>query len=259
MNKLFFYLFVSFIGFFAQIIDGTLGMGYGVSSSSFLIALGLYPAIVSASVHTAEVATSFVSGISHFKMGNIRRDIFLPLIIPGVIGAVLGAMGVVNLPSKIIKPLFSIVLLSMGFLILYKYIFKFKAKQAFRNYSYASWKVAGLGFFAAFIDALGGGGWGPICTPAFLVNDEEPRKAVGTVNAAEFFVTVAATITFIVLIGLEKFRWDLVLILMVFGVIAAPLAAFLCRKIPHRPLAIAIGILIVLLNLRTIILAFTPA
>ena len=236
-------------------IDGTLGMGYGVSSATFLIAVGLYPAIVSASVHAAEIVVSFTSGLSHLKLGNIRKDILLPLAIWGSVGAIIGAAGVVNLPAKIVKPIVCTVLFSMGIIILYRYLFRYTHKTRFRTYPYSSYKVGILGIFGGFIDALGGGGWGPICTPALIIKNEEPRIAVGTVNLAEFFVTLTTTIAFIILLGPERFRWDLVLILMVFGVIAAPIAAFLCKRLPHRILGIAIGILIILLNSKTIILS----
>lgn len=242
------------IGFLAQMVDGTLGMGYGVTSSTILISLGgIYPVIASASVHTSEVFTTLVSGVSHFKLGNVRKDILRPLVSFGVIGGIFGAYGLVKLPSQPVKLIVGLILLSMGGIIIYRFTFRYNKLNNSETRKYPINKLKVLGFFAAFIDALGGGGWGPICTSALVVTGTEPNKAVGSVNLAEFFITIATVSTFLILIGRENFRWDIVLALITGGVIAAPLAAFICKKLPKRPLGILVGIIVIILSLWMIL------
>ena len=242
------------VGFFAQFVDGTLGMGYGVTSATLLIYIGIYPAIASASVHAAEVVVSLASGVSHFRLGNVRKDIFWPMTLFGICGGVFGAFGLVSLPIRPVRLVVGLILLVMGAVIFYR--FKVKDHIGFkpdRRYSYG--KLSCLGFVGGFFDAMGGGGWGPICTPSLIATGTEPRKAIGSVNLAEFFVTVAQTLAFILLIGYKKFRWDLVFILMIAGVIAAPIAAMICNKLPHRTLGLAVGVMVVALSLRIILKA----
>ncbi|MFH1508442.1 MAG: sulfite exporter TauE/SafE family protein [Candidatus Omnitrophota bacterium] len=244
---------VAIFGFLAQIVDGTLGMGYGVTSTSLLIFFGLPPQIASASVHTAEIFTTFVSGIAHFKLGNIRKELVKPLVTFGIIGGILGACGLIKLPPRPIKLVVGIILFTMGLTILYR--FTSKAKFLLNKGNTNSPRRLGLlGFFAAFIDAMGGGGWGPICTSTLVFSETEPRYAIGTINFTEFFITVPIAVTFFILIGPEKFRWDLVLALLIGGVVAAPIAAFLCKHFPKRLLGFLIGILVMILSLRMIIL-----
>ncbi len=241
------------IGFLAQIIDGALGMGYGVTSSAILISLGVPPQIASASVHTSELATTFVSGAAHFKFGNIRKDLLLPLISFGIIGGILGACGLVKLPAKPVKLAVGLILLTMGGIIFYRFMFRHKKINNSGIKIYPVNRLRALGFFAAFIDALGGGGWGPICTPSLVVTGTEPNKAVGSVDLAEFFITIAITSTFLILMGPENFRWDFIFALMIGGVIVAPLAVFVCKKLPKRLLGILIGIIVIILSLSTIL------
>jgi len=244
---------IGIIGFLAQIVDGTLGMGYGVTSSAILISLGIPPPIASASVHTSELATTLVSGVSHFKFDNIRKDLLWPLISFGIIGGILGACSLVKLPSKPIKLVVGLILLTMGGIIFYRFMFRHKKTNNSEIKNYPVNKLRTLGFFAAFVDALGGGGWGPICTPTLIITGTEPNKAVGSVNLAEFFITVAITSTFLVLVGSENFRWDFVFALLIGGIIAAPLAAFSCKKLPKRLLGILVGIIVIILSLRMIL------
>jgi len=247
------FLFWVMIGFLAQFIDGSLGMGYGVSASTLLIYFGIPPVITSASVHTSELFTTFVSGLAHFKFGNIRKDILIPMVSFGIIGGIIGASGLVRLPQKPIKIVVALILLIMGCLMVYRFIFEYKRNNNFIIKKYSVNKLGILGFFAALIDAIGGGGWGPICTPFLVVNGAEPHKAVGSVDLAEFFITVAISLTFMLFIGIESFRWDIVFALALGGVIAAPLAAFSCRKIPRNLLAILVGITVILLSLRLLL------
>ena len=245
---------IGLIGFLAQIIDGTLGMGYGVISSSLLISLGIYPAIASASVHTSEIFTTLISGTTHFKSGNTKRDLLWPLISFGIMGGIFGACGLVRLPYLPIKLTVSLILLGMGGIIFYRFMFRYKKITNSRIKQYSVNRLRLLGFFAAFIDAMGGGGWGPICTPTLIINGTEPNKAVGSVNLAEFFITIAITSTFLLLIAPEKFRWDLILALIIGGVIAAPIAAFSCKKLPKRLLGILVGISVIILSSRMILI-----
>jgi uncharacterized membrane protein YfcA len=255
MFNITFMLGMTLVGFAAQFIDGTLGMGYGVSSTSLLVAIGLAPAVASASVHTAEIVTTLVSGLSHYRLGNVKKDLVLPLAIPGVVGGVLGAYFLSSVPSKTIKPWMAGLLLIMGCLVVYRFLGWTKRGMASKQLSLP--KMVVLGLVAAFLDAVGGGGWGPVATPSLILGENgQPSEVVGSVNLVEFFVTVAEAITFALTIGLEAFRWDIVVTLLVGGVIAAPVAAWVCKKLPHRMMGLLIGALLILLNVRTLILTF---
>lgn len=251
------------VGFFAQFIDGTLGMGYGAFSATLLIATGVYPAIASASVHTAEIFTTLASGGSHLWLGNVKKKWLLPLAIPGVIGGAAGAYFLTSIPGNTIKPFVAAFLLLLGIIVIYRFLPKrnLPATDGSRNdgnsskLANSSAKLPVLGFIAAFMDAVGGGGWGPIATPGLVLTENtELRKVVGTVNLVEFFVTIAISATFIAILGWEFFDWGLVGALMVGGIIAAPTAAYLCKKLPIRALGILIGLLLVVLNLRTLLI-----
>lgn len=239
-----------FVGFLAQLIDGALGMAYGVSSTTALVSVGIYPALASASVHTAEIFTTFVSGNFHFKLGNVRRDLIMPLAIPGVIGGITGAFACATLSSRLLEPIVGAILLVMGIMILGR--FTFKRKLLFRKERPSSKMLIPLGYIAAFIDALGGGGWGPIATTTLVTNNVNPSKAIGSVNFTEFFVTLFEAITFLIFIGPEQFSWEIILGLIIGGVICAPIAAFTCKKVPHRILGIIVGATVVLLSARTL-------
>jgi len=254
MTGMFFSAMMGVVGFIAQFVDGTLGMGYGVFSTSLLVGIGLLPAIASASVHTAEVFTTLISGYSHWRLGNIKRELVLPMIIPGVIGGVGGAYLLTAIPGKAIKPYVSSILLVMGAIVLVRFVRKKKIVP--NGKSTPMWKVVMLSLVAAFMDALGGGGWGPIATPSLILSENhEPRKVVGSVNLVEFFVTIAAVITFLVRIGPEHFEWGIVAALLIGGAIAAPVAAWVCHRVPARALGILIGATLMILNARTLILS----
>ena len=239
-------LLFALFGFIAQIIDGSLGMAYGVSASTLLLSIGIHPAAASASVHTAEIFTTAVSGFSHWRFGNIDKALFKRLVIPGIIGGIVGAYILTTLPTSIIKPIVSFYLLLMGVRILLK---------AFRKLTgdHRKTHLGLLGFTGGAFDAIGGGGWGPIVTTTLIANGGNPRKTIGSVNLVEFFVTVAESVTFILTIGL--IHWEVIIGLMVGGVIAAPFGAYLTSKISARSLMIIVGVLIILLSLRTIVLS----
>jgi uncharacterized membrane protein YfcA len=233
------------VGFLAQVIDGALGMAYGVSSNSFLLGLGVPPAAASASVHTAEVFTTAVSGLSHWRLGNVDKEIIKRLALMGVVGGVLGAYVLSNIDGGVIKPWIAIYLLAMGIRILFK---------AFRPANGISkvlrQRLPILGLFGGFLDAIGGGGWGPVVTTTMLANGEPPRKTIGSVNLTEFFVTFAEAVTFLLTLG--TFDWPVVVGLLLGGGLAAPVGAFLTKKIPTRTMLLIVGLVVIFLQLRTL-------
>jgi uncharacterized membrane protein YfcA len=235
------------VGLAAQLIDGALGMAYGVSSTTFLLSIGISPAVASASVHAAEIVTSSISGLSHWKLGNVNAQLVKQLLIPGVIGGVLGAYILTAVPVSIIKPVVSAYLLAMGVVILRR------SFQPVREVPSRT-RLAPLGLLGGFFDAVGGGGWGPIVTTTLVANGNNPRFVVGSVNLAEFFVTVCESITFILTVGLT--HWNIILGLIIGGGIAAPLAAYICKKLPTKTLMRAVGVLIIFLSIRTLYLTF---
>jgi uncharacterized membrane protein YfcA len=231
------------VGFIAQMIDGSLGMAYGVSSTSFLLSLGIPPVTASASVHTSEIFTTAVSGLSHLRFGNVDKELFRKLLIPGVVGGILGAYILTAIPGETIKPFIAFYLLIMGLVILWKAFRKVKEKKV-------KTKLFPLGISGGFFDAIGGGGWGPIVTSTLVARGNNPRFSIGSVNLAEFFVTVAEVATFLTIVGLA--HWKIIIGLIIGGVLAAPLAAFLCKRVPSRALMVMVGVLIIALSIRTI-------
>ena len=229
-------------GFLAQIVDGALGMAYGVTSNSVLLGFGLSPKLASAAVHTAEVFTTGVSGLSHIMFGNFDKLLFLKLIIPGVITASLGAflLGSV-IDGEVIKPYITAYLLILGVIILLK-AFKKKVDTK-RNLKNASLYAA----FGGFLDAIGGGGWGPIVTSNLIRQGNTPSTIIGTVNTAEFFVTFFSAGILIYFTGIQS--WQIILGLIIGGIIAAPLGAFVTKKVPQKAMTIAVGSLIILTSL----------
>jgi len=239
-----FLLFVA-VGFAAQIVDGAIGMAYGLTATSVLVSMGTSPAVASASIHAAEVFTTGASGLAHWRVGNVDLRLVARLAIPGMIGGVAGALVASFLPLDIIKPLVSVYLLAMGAVILLR---------ALRPREPQPTKQVGLlGLGGGFMDAVGGGGWGPLVASTLIGRGDTPRIAIGSTNAAEFFVTFAITIAFFAAIGLEL--WIVILGLIVGGVLAAPFAALITKKVPDRPLMIIVGALITLLSLRNLLLA----
>lgn len=235
--------FAILVGFVAQLIDGSLGMAYGLSASSLLLTIGIPPAVASATVHAAEVFASGASAISHHHFGNINKALFKRLAISGIVGAVTGATFISFLPGDKIKPFIAIYLLIMGVVVIIKAFKPLVPREASRY-------VARLGFFGALFDTIGGGGWGPIVASSLMAQGNDARKTVGTVNASEFVVTLAATLTFFATLGFSQLY--LVLGLAIGGVLAAPIGAIICKKAPIKPLMAVVGVLIVLLSLNTL-------
>ncbi|NLN75084.1 MAG: sulfite exporter TauE/SafE family protein, partial [Armatimonadetes bacterium] len=215
------------IGLLAQYVDGSLGMGYGASSASFLLAVGMMPAAMSASIHLAEIFSSLASGISHIKMGNVERRIVIPLSISGVVGGIFGAYCLSSVDGKLFKPYIALILLALGIKIVWTFARRKPAAKPARKIRKGL--LVPLGLIGGAVDAIGGGGWGPICTPALAMNIDEPRMAVGSVDTAEFLTTIAITATFAAKLGLETFVWSITLPLLIGGIIAAPIAAYTCR------------------------------
>ncbi|WP_331456988.1 sulfite exporter TauE/SafE family protein [Bacillus sp. FJAT-27231] len=251
MRKL---IIFAFIGLFAQLIDGALGMAYGVTSSSLLLAFGIAPAVASASVHLAEVVTTAASGASHIRFGNVDKQTVKRLIIPGSIGAFLGAAFLSNIPGDLAKPYISIFLLALGVYVLVRFLFMFKIGEEKDNIDLSRRKSIPLGLLAGFADATGGGGWGPIATPVLLSQKGvSARKVVGTVDTSEFAIAVSATVGFLISLGWEEVSWLWVGALMLGGLIAAPIAAWLVRKVHARLMGVLVGGFIILVNVRTIV------
>lgn len=240
-------LLFAVVGFLAQIIDGTLGMAYGVSSTTFLLSIGISPAAASASVHTAEIFTTGISGLSHWRFGNVNAALLKRLLVPGVLGGVAGAYLLTAIPGDIIKSFVSAYLLVMGVVILVKAIRKPAAELNITTH------LVPLGLIGGFFDAVGGGGWGPIVTTTLVARGSSPRRVIGSVNLAEFFVTLSESVVFILIIGLTY--WQVIIGLLIGGAIAAPVAVYVCKRLPARALMILVGILIITLSIRTIYLA----
>ena len=230
------------LGFAAEMIDGTMGMAYGVSSNTFLRTAGVPSAISSACVHVSEIFTTLVSGISHLTLKNVHRGLFFRLLIPGILGGAIGAYLLVKFESPVIDIVIDCYLIVMGFVILSKFFRKNVKEREFGN------SAIPLGFVGGFSDALGGGGWGPVVTSTLIAAGHDTRKTIGTVNTAEFFVTVAETTTFVAMLGDFRSYTTIILGLIIGGVAAAPIGAYLCKKIPVKPLLGIVGTLVVLLN-----------
>ena len=225
------------VGLLAQVIDGALGMAYGITASSFLLAVGASPAMASGATHLAEVFTTGVSGVSHLKMGNVNKKLFLSLLIPGIAGALIGAYILSNIDGKVLKPYISVYLLLMGFYLLSKAFKQIKVKSEINTA-----KVAPLALFGGFMDTTGGGGWGPIVTSSLVGTGHDPRTTIGSVNFAEFFLTLAAAAAFFSI--LDSSVWSIVAGLVIGGIFAAPFAAYMTRHLETKTLLILVGLLI---------------
>ncbi|MCP8968334.1 sulfite exporter TauE/SafE family protein [Ectobacillus ponti] len=239
------------VGFLAQLIDGSLGMGYGLSSSTLLLTFGVAPAVASATIHLAEIATTAASGISHWKFGNVEWRTLYLLTIPGAAGAFLGASFLSQVSGAAVKPYISLFLLGLGLYIVCKSF----TRRNIQPRSLTKGKSILLGLFAGFADSTGGGGWGAIATPVLLSASHDPRKAIGTVSASEFAVSVAASLGFLASLNWNVLNGYWILTLMGSGIVAAPLAAFLVRKLPAKILGPLTGICIILLNMHILLRA----
>ena len=235
------YVLLGAIGFLAQLVDGALGMAFGIISTTAMLSMGMPPAQASALVHTAEIFTTGASAASHIWHRNVDWRLVTRLGIAGVLGAVLGAWVLSNLDAGIVRPFVAGYLALVGIYILLRAWRLAPARDA-----PAPW-VGPIGFVAGFLDASGGGGWGPVATSTLVGSGHAPRMAVGSVNTTEFFVTVAAATTFFVELGASP--WRELLALVIGGLLAAPLGGWAVKRIPARVLMIAVGCLVIALSL----------
>ncbi|ROS23888.1 sulfite exporter TauE/SafE family protein [Cellulomonas sp. PhB150] len=250
MRKL---VLLAVVGLAAQLVDGSLGMAYGVTSTTLLLAIGTNPAAASATVHLAEIGTTLASGVSHWRFGNVDWRVVRRVGVPGAIGAFLGATFLANLSLDVAAPVMSAILLTLGLYILVRFTVKGLRKDRLGQPLRKRF-LAPLGLFAGFVDATGGGGWGPVGTPALLASGRmEPRKVIGSIDTSEFLVSIAASLGFLLALGSAGIDVAWVLALLIGGVIAAPIAAWLVRLIPPRILGSAVGGVIVLTNTRTLL------
>jgi len=229
------------IGFAAQLVDGALGMAFGIISNSLLLVLGVPPAMASAGVHTVETFTTAASGVSHAIQHNVRWPLFLRLALPGMIGGALGAYVLANIDAGITRPLILAYLVAIGLYLLWRAIRHVPQDRNPRI-------VEPLGLIGGFLDAAGGGGWGPVVTSNLLAQGAHPRTTVGTVNTAEFFTTLVISLTFISQIGLAAFS-RATIGLLIGGVVAAPLGALLARSVPARRLLLLVGSVLIATSL----------
>jgi hypothetical protein len=255
MRKL---IVLALVGCAAQLVDGALGMGYGVTSTTLLLLAGIAPASASASVHLAEIGTTLASGTAHWRFGNVDWSVVRRIALPGAVGAFLGATLLSNIPSDIAVPWMSGILLVLGAYLLLRFSRPLGARTSRRPLRTRF--LAPLGLVAGFVDATGGGGWGPVATPSLLVSGRmEPRKVIGSVGASEVVVASAASIGFLIGLSSSGFVLPLVAALLAGGVVAAPIAAWLVRLVPAQLLGAVVGGMIVLTNSRTVMKSFDVA
>src|SRR6476659_1208363 len=248
MRKL---VLLALVGLLAQLVDGSLGMGYGVTCSTLLLAGGLGPAAASAAVHFSEIGTSLVSGVSHHTLGNTDWRTVGILAVPGFVGAFLGATLLVNLDAAAARPVVAALLMALGVYVTWRFLASPRRLRFGPRPS--AYFLAPMGLFAGALDAVGGGGWGPVGTTSLLSSGRlEPRKVVGSVDTAEFVVSVGGSLGFLVGLGREGVDWAFAGALLVGGVVAAPVAALVVRHLAPRVLGVAAGGLIVLTNLTTL-------
>jgi uncharacterized membrane protein YfcA len=249
MRKL---LVLAGVGLLAQLIDGSLGMAYGVTSSTLLLAAGVAPAAASAAVHFSEIGTSLVSGFSHHKLGNVDWRTVSILAIPGFVGAFAGATFLSSLPGDQAKPWVAGILLALGLYVIWRFLALGGQRPTFKARPSAAFLMP-VGVVGGALDAIGGGGWGPVGTTSLLSSGRlEPRKVVGSIDTSEFVVAVGGSLGFIIALGSQGINWGYAGALLAGGVIAAPVAAWLVKHLAARVLGVAAGGLIVLTNSKTI-------
>jgi len=249
-------LVLGFVGFLAQLIDGSLGMAYGVTSSTLLLAAGVAPAAASAAVHFSEIGTSLVSGISYHRLGNVDWRTVSILAVPGFIGAFVGATFLASLDGATAKPWVAGILLGLGAYVVWSFLVLGGRRPTFKSRPPAA-LLAPMGLAGGALDAIGGGGWGPVGTTTLLSSGRlEPRKVVGSIDTSEFVVAVGGSLGFIVALGSQGIAWEYAIALLAGGVVAAPIAAVLVKKLAARVLGVAAGGLIIVTNSKTIAEAF---
>ncbi len=240
-------------GGLAQLVDGTLGMGFGVTSATVLLYVGVAPVTASAATHAAKLPTTLISGLAHWKAGNVDTAVLKRVAVPGVIGGFLGAVVLTNISLESAKGWMSGLLLFFGAVIFARFGFGARLIPTPRNGHTARW-LSPIGLLGGFVDATGGGGWGPVVTPSLMtVTRHEPRKVVGTVSAAEFLVAVSVSVGFLTGAAQHGIPWLPVLGLVTGGVLVAPFAAKLAGRLPHAPMGTLVGGLVILVNAVTVV------
>src|SRR5215207_9843225 len=246
------FLLLAVVGLIAQLVDGSLGMAYGVTSQSLLLTVGIAPALASASVHIAEVGTTAASGTSHWRFGNVEWAKVWPLAIPGAIGAFFGAVVLSSfITAEAAEPIVAIFLFGLGVFVLARFSFR-RHERPVQVRPVSKGFLAPLGLIAGFLDAAGGGGWGPISTPTLLSSGRmQPRKIIGTVDTSEFVIAVCASVGFLFGLSFADVPWTIVGALLLGGLIAAPIAAYIVRILPTRIMGTAVGGFILVVNANT--------
>jgi uncharacterized protein len=245
-NYLFYWMLL--VGFFAEIVAGSMGMGYGVICTTILLILNVPPPVISASIHSAESFTSAAGSISHWQLGNVNKKLAKALAIPAIIGAVLGALALSYVGeryAKITKPFIAVYTMYLGIRILQN---AFQKKET--NQKKKPTKITVLGLIGGFIDSFGGGGWGPLVTGTFIKNGHTPRYVIGSSTFAKCILTVASAITFIFTIGIH--HWNIVAGLLIGGIITAPFSAMLTSKLPVKKMFVTVGVVVIAMSLITI-------
>lgn len=245
-NHLFYWMLL--VGFTAEIVAGSMGMGYGVICTTILLILNVPPPVISASIHSAESFTSAAGSISHWQLGNINKKLVKALAIPAIIGAVAGALllsYVGERYAKITKPFIAVYTMYLGIRILQN---AFKKREI--NEKKKATKITALALIGGFIDSFGGGGWGPLVTGTFIKNGHTPRYVIGSSTFAKCILTVASAVTFIFTIGIH--HWNIVAGLLIGGIVTAPFSAMLTAKLPTKKMFVAVGIVVIFCSLITI-------
>lgn len=240
-------------GLGAQLVDGSLGMAYGVTSTTLLLAMGTNPAAASATVHLAEIGTTLMSGAAHWRFGNVDWKVVTKIGVPGAVGAFLGATVLSTLSTEVAEPVMSLILLGLGLYVMTRFTFRGLPKGRLGKPLRKRF-LSPLGLVAGFLDATGGGGWGPVGTPALLASGRvEPRKVIGSIDTSEFLVAIAASFGFLFSLGSQGIDFAWVLAFLLGGLVAAPIAAWLVRLVPPRVLGSAVGGVIIVTNVRTLL------
>jgi uncharacterized membrane protein YfcA len=243
---------VGIIGFVAQLVDGSLGMGYGVTSATLLAAVGYSPVVASATIHVAKVGTGMMSGAAHWRFGNVHWRAVLMLAVPGAVGAFVGALVLSYIAAEVAAPWVALILAVLGIVVLARTVLG--RTPAIRMY-HPRWRSLGpLGLAGGFIDSVGGGGWGPVTTSTMMAaNQLAPRQVIGTVSVAELIVAIAASIGFLMALGNQGIAWDAMAVLLLGGLIAAPIAAWLVSRLDHRVLGGLVGGMILFYNAEKVL------
>ncbi|MFF1679977.1 sulfite exporter TauE/SafE family protein [Streptomyces sp. NPDC058256] len=246
-------ILLALAGLGAQLVDGSLGMAYGVTSTTLLLAMGTNPALASATVHLSEIGTTLMSGASHWRFGNVDWKVVAKIGVPGAVGSFLGATVLANLSTEVAEPAMSLILFGLGLYVMSRFTFRGMPKGNLGKPLRKRF-LTPLGLVAGFLDATGGGGWGPVGTPALLASGRmEPRKVIGSIDTSEFLVAVAASLGFLFSLGSQGLNWGWVLSFLLGGLVAAPVAAWLVRLVPPRVLGSAVGGIIIVTNVRTLL------